>query len=77
MLIHPTIANLRDLKLFGMVQALEAQLQVPEAIDLVFEDRLGLLADAELTARNNKRLQTTSNKTQRRKAASIRLCRRC
>jgi len=71
MLIHPTIANLRDLKLFGMVQALEAQLQVPEAIDLVFEDRLGLLADAELTARNNKRLQTRLKGAKLRQSACV------
>ncbi len=71
MLIHPTIANLRDLKLFGMVQALEAQLQVPEAIDLVFEDRLGLLADAELSARNNKRLQARLKGAKLRQSACV------
>jgi DNA replication protein DnaC len=58
MLIHPTINNLRNLKLFGMIDALEAQMHTPEASDLVFEDRLGLLADAELAARENRRLES-------------------
>jgi DNA replication protein DnaC len=71
MLIHPTINNLRDLKLFGMVHALEAQLQMPEALDLVFEDRLGLLADAELSARSNKRLQSRLKDAQLRQSACV------
>jgi DNA replication protein DnaC len=44
---------------------------VPEAIDLVFEDRLGLLADAELTARNNKRLQTRLKGAKLRQSACV------
>ncbi len=71
MLIHPTINNLRDLKLFGMVHALEAQLQMPEALDLVFEDRLGLLADAELSARNNKRLQSRLKDAKLRQSSCV------
>jgi DNA replication protein DnaC len=71
MLIHPTINNLRDLKLFGMVHALEAQLHMPEALDLVFEDRLGLLADAELSARNNKRLQSRLKDAKLRQSSCV------
>ena len=71
MLIHPTINNLRDLKPFGMVHALESQLQMPEALDLGFEDRLGLLADAELSARNNKRLQSRLKDAKLRQSACV------
>jgi DNA replication protein DnaC len=71
MLIHPTIDNLRTLKLFGMIQALETQMQTPTALDLVFEDRLGLLADAELSARENRQLQTRLKGAKLRQSASI------
>ncbi len=71
MLIHPTIDNLRTLKLFGMVQALDAQTQTPEALDMVFEDRLGLLADAELTVRENRCLQTRLKSAKLRQLACV------
>ncbi|MGH2507124.1 MAG: IS21-like element helper ATPase IstB [Ktedonobacteraceae bacterium] len=71
MLIHPTLDNLRSLKLFGMVQALERQIQTPEALDMVFEDRLGLLADAELTTRENRRLQTRLKGAKLRQSACV------
>ena len=66
MLIHPTIQNLKALKLFGMVHALETQMQMPQAQEMIFEDRLGLLVDTELTCRENRRLQI------RLKAAKLR-----
>jgi len=71
MLIHPTIENLRTLKLSGMVQALEAQMSMPEALDLPFEDRLGLLTDAELIARENRRLYSRLKEAKLRQSACI------
>jgi DNA replication protein DnaC len=71
MLTHPTIDNLRELKLFGMIHALESQSQIPEALDLAFEDRLGLLVDAELSARNNKRLQSRLKGAKLRQSACV------
>ena len=67
MLMHPTLDNMRTLKLFGMLKALEAQSDVKEIAGLSFEDRLGLLVDAELIARENKQLQS------RMKTAKLRL----
>ena len=67
MLIHPTIENLKDLKLFGMARALESQMELKEARELSFEERLGLLIDAELVAQVNKRADS------RLKAARLRL----
>jgi DNA replication protein DnaC len=58
MLIQPTIENLKILKLFGMVQALEAQVQVPDHNELSFEQRFGIIVDTEVTFRENKRLQS-------------------
>ena len=44
MLSHPTIEKLRTMRLMGMVNALEDQLQTPDIKDLSFEERLGLFA---------------------------------
>jgi DNA replication protein DnaC len=55
MLIHPTIDKMRSLKLVGMARALEAQLELKEARELSFEERLGMILDAEALAQDNKR----------------------
>jgi DNA replication protein DnaC len=57
MLTHPTIDRLRELGLLGMAHALEDQRREPEAAQLSFEDRLALLVDREVLARDNKRLK--------------------
>ncbi|AOU97782.1 AAA family ATPase [Acidihalobacter yilgarnensis] len=58
MLHHPTLDKLQQLRLTGMHKALRDQLALPEIEDLSFEERLGLLADRELTEREDRRLQT-------------------
>jgi hypothetical protein len=58
MLLHPTLDQLRTLRLPGMATALEEQLQHPDSASLSFEERFGLLLDRELTARSNRRLQS-------------------
>lgn len=67
MLIHPTLDNLRSLKLFGMLKALEDQLNMNNLTDFSFEDRLGLLVESEILVRGNKKLQS------RLKTAKLRL----
>lgn len=67
MLIHPTIDSLRALKLFSMAKALETQAEMKEIHDIPFEDRLGLMVDAELIARENKQVES------RLKTARLRL----
>jgi DNA replication protein DnaC len=67
MLIHPTLDHMRALRLFGMARALETQLELKEARELGFEERLGLLLDAEKVARENKSLDA------RLKTAKLRL----
>ena len=57
MLIQPTIENLKVLRLFGMVRALESQLSAPDSRSLSFEERLGLLVDSQLSWQEDKRLQ--------------------
>jgi DNA replication protein DnaC len=56
MLNHPTIDKLYRLRLPVMAQGLREQMETPQAGDLSFEERLGLLADRELLERENKKL---------------------
>ncbi len=58
MLIHPTLDQLRAMRLEGMAKALEEQLQMSDIGDLNFEARLGLLIDREATERASRRLRT-------------------
>ena len=53
MLTQPTLDRLRELRLRGMADAFAAQTESPEAAGLSFEERLGLLVDAEWTHRRN------------------------
>jgi DNA replication protein DnaC len=55
-LLQPTFDRLNQMKLFGMVRALEEQLAQPDIAALSFEERLGLLVDREVDYRTNKRL---------------------
>lgn len=57
MLTHPTLEQLRALKLDGMACALEEQRALPACHDLAFEDRLGLLVDRERSWRDSRRLE--------------------
>ena len=58
MLHHPTLDKLQQLRLTGMHQALREQATLSDIDTLSFEERLGLLADRELTEREDRRLQT-------------------
>lgn len=56
MLIQQTFNLLRELRLTGMLGALELQLGQPDAQSLPFEDRIGMLVEAEISTRNTKRM---------------------
>ena len=56
MLTHPTIDKLHQLRCAGMAAALAEQLHSPHYEALSFEERLGLLADRELTLRDDRRM---------------------
>ena len=58
MLLNPTIHQLQQLRLHAMAKAFKEQLDQPAITQLSFEERLGLLVDIEVTARENRRLQT-------------------
>jgi len=57
MLHHPTLEKLQTLRLMGMYKALIEQMSMPESETLSFEERLGLLADREITERQDRRLK--------------------
>jgi DNA replication protein DnaC len=58
MLIHPTLEKLKALRLDAFATAWQAQQHDPTLTAVPFDERLGLLVEAEWLARENKRLQT-------------------
>jgi DNA replication protein DnaC len=71
MLTHPTLEKLEQLRLQGMLKALQDQAQTPEIESLGFEERLGLMIDREMTERDNRRLKTRLRKAKLRQEAAI------
>jgi hypothetical protein len=57
LLEYPTRDRLHQLRLTAMIAELDRQTQDPDITTLTFEDRLGLLVDAEWMARSNRQLQ--------------------
>jgi DNA replication protein DnaC len=70
MLIHPTLAKLEELRLFGMARALNDQLQLGDCGDLSFEARLGLLVDREVSDRQNQKLTVRLKRAHLRQEAA-------
>lgn len=58
MLLNPTLEKLQTLKLSGMYEALNEQLNSPGIEQMSFDERLGLMVDREMTVRDNRRLKT-------------------
>ena len=56
MLNEPTVEKLGAMRLHGLLQAWQEQQSQPDVHDLGFDERLGLLVDAEWLYRENKRL---------------------
>ena len=55
MLTNPTLQRLTSLHLGGMAEAYEQQLRTPVTQSLTFDERFGMLVDAEHNARENRR----------------------
>ena len=70
MLLEQTVDIMRKLRLHGMAQGLEHQQSNPSLQTLPFEDRLGLLVDAERLARENRRLARLLKEARLKVAAS-------
>jgi len=70
-LTHPIFEKLEQLRFYGMLKALEEQMQMPDIKQLGFEERLGLLVDREMTERENRRLKTRLRKAKLRQNACV------
>jgi len=70
MLNQPTLEKLRALKLTGMANSLQEQLEKPLP-DLDFESRLGMLVDQEWLIRENRKLQRRLTQAKLQQAACI------
>jgi len=57
MLANNTVSKLRDMRLSIMAKAFQEQLVTDSSTDLSFEERLGLMVDAEWTSRKNNRMK--------------------
>ena len=71
MLMHPILDNLRSLRFFGMLSALEEQMKMPDIEKLSFEERFGLLVDREMIDRQNRRFKTRLSKAKLRQSACL------
>jgi DNA replication protein DnaC len=71
MLTQQTLDKLNSMKLSGMAEAFEQQLGSAEHARLSFEDRFGLLADSEWTAREQRKLTRRLRSAKLRHAASL------
>lgn len=70
MLTHPTIEKLKSLRLDAMAAAWSAQQQDGSMSSLSFDERLGLLVDAEWLSRENKRLDRALKEAKLRLASA-------
>jgi DNA replication protein DnaC len=70
-LTHPILEKLERLRFYGMLKALEEQMQMPDIKQLSFEERFGLLVDREMTERENRRLKTRLKKAKLRQNACV------
>ena len=71
MLNQPTLDKMQAMKLYGMADALAQQFECAEHNSLSFEERLGLLIDAEWIARENRKLTRRLRMAKLRYPASL------
>lgn len=71
MLLQQTRDRLQSLKLVGMLDALDQQLEQPDTHDLSFEERLAFLVEREAIHRENRRLARLLSVAKLREAACV------
>ena len=71
MLNQPTIDKLCAMRMRGMAEALQQQMQEPDIHQLSFEERLGLLIDRQWDWRQNRALERRLTKAKLRHRASV------
>lgn len=71
MLLEQTLEKLRELKLYGMLAAIEQQTEQPGLQELSFDERLGFLVDREVLDRGNRRVTELLRKARLRQSACV------
>jgi len=71
MLTQPTLDHMNAMKMFFMVDAFQRQLATTQSSALNFEERLGLLIDAEWSGREQRKLDQRLRTARLRHSASI------
>lgn len=71
MLTHPTVDQLRVLRLEGMIDALEEQRRDPRLADLDFEERLALLVERQWLWKSNRALAARLQQAQLKLPATL------
>jgi DNA replication protein DnaC len=71
MLTHPTLDQLRALRLQGMIEALEEQRRDPNIVDLDFEERLALLVQRQWLWKSNRALAARLQQAQLKVPATL------
>lgn len=71
MMTHPTKDKLLQMKLLGMVKALDEQTNTPEISELTFEERLALLVDREYLMREERRTKRRLQRAKLKQPACI------
>ncbi len=71
MLTHPTLEQMRRLRLNGMADAYAEQTKSPETESLSFDERLGLLIDRERSDRESRKLSSRLRRARLRQQASL------
>jgi len=71
MLTQPTVDHMNAMKMFFMVEALQRQLATSQSAALSFEERLGMLIDAEWSGREQRKLNQRLRTARLRHPASL------
>jgi DNA replication protein DnaC len=71
MLLEQTMEQLRELKLYGVIAALEQQINTIESHQLSFEERFSLLIDREIMDRGNRRITDLLRRARLRHLACV------
>jgi DNA replication protein DnaC len=71
MLLQPTLAKMHEMKLSPMAEAFSRQIQEPQLATLAFEERVGMMIDAEYSARQERKITRRLQVAKLRQAASL------
>ncbi len=71
MLLQPTLEKMHEMKLSPMAEAFSRQIQEPQFSTLAFEERVGMMIDAEYSARQERKITRRLQVAKLRQAASL------